>query len=198
MKPIYKYLIALALGAVLSATVIQKCENRQPTTTTITQIDTVYIDRVDSTGIKPITPKVVANTKPVTLTIPNLETTLATDSVEVNTTLYKGKEVLNNGTIDYEIYADNLVATNFELTTKESVITKTITNNIVLPPLSRLYISAGIESSLGGFSPQAVSVGLMYNRRQKWGAGVELRQDFSGLLPPDKTTTVGVKVYIGL
>jgi len=48
-----------------------------------------------------------------------------------------------------------------------------------------------------GYTPQAANVGLMYNIKQKWGVGVEVRQDFSGLLPTQNTTTLGVKVYVG-
>lgn len=167
-------------------------------TTTEVEVDTVYITKIDSTGIRPVQPKVIANAKPVKITIPNLNTTIATDSIEVNTTKYVGKEVLDNGTIDYEIYADNLVATNFKLTTEESVITKTITNTVVLPARSKLYGVLGTDLNIVTKLPQTAEAGLMYIRRNKWGVGITARHDFSGLVPPQNATTIGVKVLIGL
>lgn len=202
MKPIYKYLIALALGVILSALVIN-CNREEPSVTVVTKTDTIVKTTVDSSQIKYLQEelkKAKAEVKTVTIKVPvPAEDGEQVDSVEVTTKKYTGKEELDNGTIDYEIYADSLYAVKFDLTTKDTIINNTTTITKVLPPKSRLFITGGIEgSSNSPLVPQAASVGLMYNRKQKWGVGLELRQDFTGILPSDKSTTVGVKVHIGL
>ena len=156
----------------------------------VTKIDSVPYAVIDTVKVKGET---------VIINVP-AENPMGTEPVfrEVETTKYTGREELSNGTIDYEIYADSLRATAFKLTTKDSIITKTIKITERLPPISRLYASGGLESSINRFSPQAASIGLMYNRRQKWGAGVELRHDFSGLIPKEQATTIGMRVFIGL
>ncbi len=202
MKPIYRYLIALALGAVLSAA-ITCSRNEEPSVTVVTKTktDTIIKEVIDSTRIKFLEEELAkanVTAQPVIINVPDGTTIKPTDSIAIETTKYVGKEVLDNGTIDYEIYADSLRATRFKLTTEDKVITNTVTNTItkVLPPKSKLFITGGFDGK--NFSPQAVSLGLMYNIKQKWGIGVEARQDFSGLLPPNDRTTLGVKVYIGL
>lgn len=199
MKPIYKYLIALALGAILSASVVT-CNREEPSvvveTVTEIKIDTV----VDSTKIKFLEEelkKAQAEVKTVTIKVPIVEDNgEVVDSVDVITQKYVGTEELDNGTIKYEAYADSLHAIKFELTTKDTVITNTTTITKTLPPRSKLFITGGFDGP--SFTPQAASVGLMYNVKQKWGVGIEVRQDFSGLLPPKDRTTLGVKVHIGL
>lgn len=197
MKGIWKYLLTLALGFGLGV-FVSTYNMPEPSVTTETVTDTIYLPKVDSTGIKPIPKVVVENAKPVVITIPNVETTIPTDSVIVATSLYVGEEVLDNGTIGYEIYADNLVATNFTLTTNEKIITNTTTITKILPPRSMLFLSGGTDLGLSTFAPQAVAVGIMYNHRQKWGAGAEIRQDISGVLPINQATTVGLRFYYGL
>jgi hypothetical protein len=198
MKKIITYvviaLIAFAIGAFASSkwfkpkpevitkeTVVVKVETR---------VDSIPYTVIDTSKVK---------IKTVIVNVPS-ENPMGSEPVyrEVKTIKYKGKEELNNGTIDYEIYADNLLGTKFKLTTKESTTTKTIETETILPAKSRIYISGGLDANYQTKYPTAASVGFMYNRRQKWGVGLDLRQDFSGLIPKEQSTTVGLKVYIGL
>jgi len=198
VKSIGKYvlvaLIALAVGAFLSSKYL---DNREPSITVETVTDTIIKTVVKETPIK-FVDTVYVKSKPITINVPDNTTLEPTDSISVETKQYVGKEVLENGTIDYEIYADSIYATKFKLTTKDTVINTVTTITKVLPPKSRLYISGGLDIGIVTPTPQAASIGLMYNSRQKWGIGVEVKQDFSGLLPPTNSTTVGVRVYIGL
>ena len=192
----------MAVGAILTVFVIYKLEGNikrdndlvsekvRTVIKVITKIDSVPYAVIDTVKVKGET---------VVINVP-AENPMGTEPIfrEVETTKYTGREELSNGTIEYEIYADSLRATAFKLTTKDSIITNTIEITERLPPISRLYVSGGLESSTNGFSPQAVSIGLMYNRRQKWGVGVEIRHDFSGLLPVSNQNTAGIKIFIGL
>lgn len=197
MKGIYKYgliaLIAFALGAFTSSKYLG---NREPEV--IVEVDTVYVEKSDSTGIVFPQDKVeVAHTSlvlPSGSTLPNGE--ILTEPVEVDTNKYTGVEKLENGTIEFEIYADNLLAYDFKLTTNEKIVTKTVTKT--LPAKSRLYLMGGADVNLVTKSPTAVELGLMYNRRQKWGVGLSIRHDFSGIIPPEYSTTLGGNIYIGL
>lgn len=193
MRSIYKYLIAIAVGAILTAAVTCS-QNEEPSVTVVTETDTIIKTVIKESPIKYVDRFI--KSKPITITVPDGTTLEPTDSVTVNTTKYVGTEDLDNGTIEYEIYADSLYATKFRLTTKETIVNNTTTITKVLPPKSRLFISGGYDGV--NFQPQAANVGLMYNIKQKWGIGVEARHDFSGLLPPQNRTTLGVKIYIGL
>ena len=192
----------MAVGAILTAFVTYTLEGNlkrdndlisekvRTVIKVVTKIDSVPYAVIDTVKVKGET---------VIINVP-VENPMGTEPVyrEVETTKYTGREELSNGTIDYEIYTDSLRATAFKLTTKDSIITNTIERTERLPPISRLYASGGLESSISGFSPQAASIGLMYNRRQKWGVGVEIRHDFSGLLPVSNQNTAGIKIFIGL
>lgn len=186
-------LIALAVGAIASS----KLFKPEPEIVTVTKTDTIINTQIKESPIKFVDRWHKA--EPIIINVPDGTTIEPTDSISVATTKYVGKEVLDNGTIDYEIYADSLRATKFTLTTNDTVINTVTTITKTLPSKSRLFITGGVEGALFNKGlPQAASLGLMYNRRQKWGVGVEVRQDFTGLLPPEKATTVGVRVYIGL
>lgn len=198
MKGIGKYvliaLIAFALGAFASS---KWFDNREPKV--IVERDTVIVKEIDSTGFIIATQEKVevANTTislPSGTTLPSGE--IITEPIEVPTQKYTGKEEMENGTVEFEIYADNLLGYNFTLTTEKEIITETITKT--LPSRSRLFIKGGIDLGWVDKIPQAAEIGLMYNRRQKWGIGASLRHNFSGLLPPQNATTLGVDLYIGL
>ena len=196
MRPIYKYLIALAVGAILTATVTCN-RNEEPSVVTVVETDTIIKTVIKESPIRYVDRYI--KSKPVTITVPDQTTPEPKDSTVVVTTKYEGKEDLENGTIYYEIYADSLYATKFRLTTKDKIVNNTITITKTLPPKSKLFLIGGYEGAVGdGLSAQAISAGLMYNIRQKWGIGLEVRQDFSGFMPPQHSTTLGVKVYIGL
>jgi len=165
----------------------------------ITKRDTIYVYVTDSVPYA-IIDTVRVKSEPVVIRIPS-NTPIYLDTIsfrDVPTTRYTGQEVLSNGTIDYTIYADSLQATAFKLTTKDKTITNTITEKITLPPISRLYLSGGLNSTVNDININSASIGLMYNRRQKWGVGLELTQDLTGLLPASQQTSIGSRVYIGL
>lgn len=195
MKPIYKYLlitlIAFALGVFMSMKFLKK------EIVTETKYDTIVKTVIDSTGFRLINnPKI--EVKPVTINVPksSIEVTTLTDSVEVVTKKYKGKDTLGNGIIDWEVYADKMYARNFKLTVNEKTITKTVTQT--LPSRSRLFLLTGTEFNTVNKLPNELEVGLMYNYRQKWGVGFSFNHDFTGKLPSADRNTLGVKVLIGL
>lgn len=198
MKSLGKYaliaLIAFAVGALASS---KWFDNREPEITV--ERDTIYLPQTDTTGLQFATQDKV-EVAPVVMTLPAGFTTpegeVLTDSIEVSTQKYTGKEELDNGTIHYQIYANKLLAYEFTLDTEDRIIRETITK--LLPSKSRLFLTGGVDMNWVNKTPQAAALGLMYNRRQKWGVGAEVRHDFSGLLPPENATTVGLRVYIGL
>lgn len=195
LKYVLIALIAFALGALASS---KWFDNREPEI--VVRRDTITIIEKDTTGLQ-IATKDKVEVEPVAITLPAGITTpegvVLTEPVEVETKKYTGKEVLENGTIEFEIYADKLLAYDFKLTTEKEYIRETITK--ILPAKSRLYMFGGVEGGLfNNGIPQAAEVGLMYNRRQQWGIGLSIRQDFTGLLPQNKATTLGIRVYIGL
>ena len=188
-------LIAFAVGAFASS----KWFTPEPKVITKTKTVIEVVTKVDSVPFKVIDTMFVKS-EPVVIRIPsNVPIYLDTISFrDVSTTKYTGQEVMNNGTIDYTIWADSLRATSFNLTTRDSIVTTTIDNTVILPQISRLYLSGGINSTTSGFNVNSASAGLMYNRRQKWGVGLEVTQDLSGLLPTNQQTSIGARVYIGL
>lgn len=203
MRTIWKYVIVAALGIILgvaSTLSLKKCP--KITETVIHETDTTITDNVDSTGVVIVTPENVS-VVPVTIKtihphpVTNPTGDVLETPVNVDTNKWTGKTELNNGTIDWTIYADSLYGTDFKLTTKDTVIRETTTITQQLPTRSRLFLMGGAELGINK-TLHAASVGLMYNRRQRWGAGVEVRHDLTGVLPPNLRTTVGAKVYIGL
>lgn len=199
MKSIGKYLliilIAFAVGFIASN---KYYDDSLISQTVVTKRDTIVKVIVDSVPFKVIdTVRVKGET--VVINVPS-SNPMGGEPVfkEVETTKYTGKEELSNGTIDYEIYADSLYATSFKLTTKETTINNTTTITNTVPTKSRLFLMGGTDLNWENQQPQAAEIGLMYNRRQKWGVGLGVRHDLSGLLPANNRTTIGVKVYIGL
>jgi hypothetical protein len=198
MKGIGKYvvvaLIVLVVGAFLSSKFF---DNREPEIKI--ERDTISVPEIDSTRVKFLEEelkKAKAKKEKVTIKVPVpvvQHDTVYTDSSTVVTTKYTGSEVLNNGTINYEIYADSLHAYNFTLETENQIIKETITKT--LPPKSALFLGGGVNINDG---IQSAEIGLMYNRRQKWQVGVVVNQDLSGLLSSGKQTSVGVRAYIKL
>lgn len=168
-----------------------------------TKVDTVVTTVVDESKIKYLEEelkKEKARVKKVTIKVPvPVVDGEEPDSVAIITRQYNGTEELDNGTIGYEIYADSLHAVKFTLETKDTVINTTTEITKILPPRNKLFLSMGVEGAVTQPAvPQAASLGLMYNIKQKWAVGVEVRQDFTGLLPSNQATTVGLKVHIGL
>jgi hypothetical protein len=183
-------LVAIALGAFLAFKIRDK---REPEI--IIKRDTITIVEIDSTPII-IIDTVKIKSKPVVIKVPEIyrDTVVVRDSIE--TTMYTGIDSLSNGIVDWTIYADNLQARQFKLTTEKEYVTETITK--ILPPKSRLYLSTGLDANLKTKIPQAAELGLMYNRRQKWGAGAVIRHDFSGSYEPNAGSTFGLRVFIGI
>lgn len=185
-------LIAFALGAFASS---KFWPGSEPGVTV--KYDTIVRTRVDSVPFN-LLDSAKVKIQPVTIVVPNnvISTTVLVDSVEVRTNKYEGTEELSNGTIDWTVYADKLYATEFKLTTKDTTIIKHVTET--LPARSRLYFMGGLDMDWVTKAPAGAELGLMYNRRQKWGVGVSIRQDLSGLLPSNLATTAGFKIYVGL
>ena len=202
MNSLSKYLIALVIGVILGAGAIfyvDRCP--EPVTTVVTQTDTIYKTVVDSTEIKFLKEeltKAKANVETVIINVP-AENPMGGESVftEVETQKYTGTEELDNGTIGYEIYADSLYAYKFTLEAKETIINNTTTIT-KWDTRSRLYLGGGLDFNVVNKLPEAASVGLMYNRKQRWAVGVAIGNNFSGLLPVENATTVGVKFWWGL
>lgn len=199
--------LAFVVGLIVSYFIF-KPGDIEETTTTDTKI--TVTEKKDSTGLQFIdTTKVSVD--PVVIKIPVKKEFILSgepedsvelvesqpDSVEVQTSKYQGKEELSNGTIDWTIYADNLYATEFDLTTKDSLIerTTTITRTI---QRSRLYVGGGVDLNMVNKYPERASIGLMYNRKQKWAIDLTISKDFTGLLPPGADTYMGARLWIGL
>lgn len=189
------------------------CGGEEPVVSTETTSEVVVTENVDSTAVKPIDESVTE--EPVVITLPkkvkeeSVEIVVNPNDNEVDdpdpiaqdttvaTTKYTGKEELTNGTIDWEVYADKLYATKFKLTTKDSVVTNTttITKRIIK---SKLYAGGGVDMNWDNKRVEGYSVGLMYARKQNYAIAATINHDITGLLPPDKATTVGFRVWIGL
>jgi len=198
MKSLGRYalvaLIALAVGAFASS----KWFTPEPeiTTVTVIQTDTVYKTIIDTTGIVPIAP---STGELVTIELPDVSTPEPNDTIKVDTRQYVGTQTLENGTIDYTIFADSLYAVDFKLTTQDKIVTNNITTTItkVLPPKSMLFVGGGVDLSTLG-TPMQASLGIMYNRRNKWIGGVSINKDLTGFQPATQTFSVGVRFYIPL
>lgn len=190
-KPLFYIIIVIVIffiGLFSSKVIFDK--NVITETITVTKTDTVFKTIVDSTGFDTIIPKPVY----VTINSPDPKK----DSIV--TKKYVGTKELENGTIDYEIFADSLYATDFKLTTKEKIITNTITNTITktFPSKSMLFLGGGADVGLGDGLPQEISLGLMYNRRNKWAISATINKDLSNILPDDKSYSVGVSLFLPL
>lgn len=197
MTALWKNILIVVAGVIVSVLLVSKCDRRKPTERTVVVRDTIVKTVVEEVPFT-IVDTVYVKSKPITITVPDSSTSDPNDSVPVATTKYEGKAELLNGTIDYEIYADKLHATKFRLTTKDTIIKETIDHVIIMPVKPRLYGTVGMDSGIQGFSPQAASAGLTYTHRQKWGVGVEVRHDFSGMIPSAQATTLGLRIHFGL
>jgi len=181
-------LIALAVGAFASS---KYFDNREPEV--VIEYDTIVETVVDSVGFT-VYDTIASPPEKVTIYIPvETPTGEVIDSTEVETQKYTGVEELENGTIRWTAYADKLFATEFELETEKETIVKTVT--VTLPPKSALFAGGGLNYNQGISSAE---VGLMYNRRQKWQAGIVVNHDLTGLLPKGAQTSIGVRAYIKL
>lgn len=183
-------LVAMGLGFFLSSKIK---DDREPEV--VIKRDTVTVTVVDSIPFK-LTDTVRIKSEPVVITIPKIIHDTTVIKTVVETKRYAGIDTLTNGVIDWEIYADSLYARSFKLTTEKEYITETITK--ILPPKSRLYLSTGIDANFKTKKPQAAEIGIMYNRRQRWGAGLIVRQDFTKQIGSDYNTTLGIRVQIGI
>lgn len=187
-------LIALAIGAFASS----KWFTTKPEVVIKTEYDTIIEEKVDSTKIKYLEELLAEKSlkvETVTVKIPVPVTEEESDSTFVTTKRYKGVANLDNGTIKYEIYADSLHGVKFTLATQDTVINTTKTITKLLPSKSALFIGGGVDYN-GSIS--SVEAGLMYNRKQKWQAGIVVNHDLTGLLPSQARTSVGVRAYFKL
>ena len=195
MNTLGKYIVVALIGILVGAIASSKLFKPKPVIETVVVVDTIVKTVVDSIPFT-IIDTIKVKSKPVVITIPSDNPSVP--PVLKETTKYTGKEELSNGTIDYEIYADSLYATKFKLTVEEKTIYKNITNTVTLPTKSRLYLGGGVDMDMVNNIPQEASVGLMYNRRQKWAISATINTDLTGLLPPENATSFGVKLWFGL
>jgi len=186
-------LIAFVVGALAFQPSKQKPEVKIET---VTKIDTVTVVKRDSVPFIPVIKDKTVTKEDVTITVP---TEQEPDGTQVKTKLYKGTKVFDDvkAKLEYEIFADSLHATSFNLEVEEQTVIKEVVTTIekTLPPKSALFIGGGVDFGEG---IQAAEIGLMYNRRQKWQAGIVVNQDLTGNLPQNMRTTVGGRVYIKL
>lgn len=194
MKPWQRYGIAALAGILLGLFLYYQFDSDpQPEVRieTVVKTDTIVKTVVDSI---PFTPISEDNVK-VEDSIPIIEK----DGTIIKTKKYTGKKIFEDSgaELEYEIYADSLHGTAFNLKVKEKIVTNTVTTTIekTLPPKSALFVGGGADFGQG---LQSVEVGIMYNRRQKWQAGIVVNHDLTGVLPPNMRTTVGGRVYIKL
>lgn len=182
-------LIALAVGVYATS---RHYENREPEV--VIQHDTVPKIEVDSVPFK-VYDTIKSPPEVVYLDVPDTNPMGEStgDTIQVETKKYTGVENLSNGTIYWTAYADNLFGTEFKLETEKEYITTTITKT--LPPSPAFFAGGGFNYN-GGLS--VVEVGIMYNHKQKWQAGVVVNHDLTGLLPSNARTSVGLRAYFKL
>lgn len=115
---------------------------------------------------------------------------------------YRGTQLFPNSgaTLTYEVDAMDLFRTHFELDVPKVTETVTVTETItkILPAKSRLFFGGGVDFDWQTNEPEAVSLGLMYNRRNKWQIGAALNHDISGELPSGQNLNFAVRFYLGL
>lgn len=193
MKGLLKYVVIALIAAAIGAFATSKwLDNRKPKV--VIEYDTVIERKIDSVPFK-VYDTIKSPPEIVYFDIPDTNPMGEStgDTTRVETKKYTGTETLSNGTINWTVYADKLFATEFTLETQERIITKTITET--LPPASALFLGGGLDYNNG---LGAAEVGLMYNRRQKWQAGIVINHDLTGLLPQEYRTSIGVRAYIKL
>lgn len=197
MKRIGTYVVVALIAMALGAFATSKWFSPEPEVTV--EYDTIRVPQVDSTKVKFLQEelaKAKATKEKVTIKVPVpviQRDTVYTDSSTVVTTKYTGREELNNGIINFEIYADSLHAYNFMLETEKEYITETITK--FMPPRNVLMVGGGLNYNGGLNSAEA---GLMYNIKQKWQIGVVVNHDLTGLLPSEQRTSFGLRAYFKL
>lgn len=115
---------------------------------------------------------------------------------------YKGTQLFpgSGAKLTYEIDATELFRTHFDLLVPKVTETVTITNTerIILPAKSRLFFGGGLDFDWETKKPEAVNLGFMYNRRNKWMLGLGLTHDISGELPAMENLNLGARLYLGL
>lgn len=164
-------------------------DNQEKTITT-TKIDTIYKTVIDSVPYQEITKNSSTN-KAEIKTTPDLK---------AKTTLNKGVKSFENlkATLHYEIYADNLYGTSFKLELEEHTIVKNIENKVYrtenIKP--KIFFGGGLNASQQEI--QDVEIGMMYNHKQKWIAGIVINQNLNNTSPSVNNTSLGARFYIPL
>ena len=196
MKKVIEIAIALGLGllaGLLIARLLFPCPEPIPVKKEVVKVvetDTVYIKEFVEVPVPAPTP--------VTIPVEQPDGTL----VETPVNRYRGQQVFpeSGAKLDYEIDASDLFATRFTLDVPKVKETVTITETItkVLPARSRLFAGGGLDFDWETQEPEAVNIGLMYNRRNKWQLGAGINHDISGELPSGENLNFAVRFYIGL
>jgi len=193
------YILGGVLLGFLFGTLL-KCNDTKVETITKIKTETIVKTVRDTTELR-IVDTVLVKPEKVIIRVPvkvkDTTGVVVVDSIPVQTNKYTGSEELENGTIDYEIFADNLVATKFLLTTQDStkIITKETLKKI---HASRLFLTGGANYGISTKNIEGASLGLTYIRRNEWGIGIYAEQNFNNLLPNNQKTSVGVRLFIGL
>tara|TARA_B100001167_G_C16772973_1_gene308684 strand:- start:1713 stop:2306 length:594 start_codon:yes stop_codon:yes gene_type:complete len=195
MQKYYKYIGVFIIGFIVSFILFKSCS--EETTNTVTEERVVIRTVKDSTALKPID-TVFVTQKPVKIVVEKevvKEVPIyITDSTAITTTKYVGQDTLTNGLVDYEIYADNLYATKFKLTTKDSTVyvTEKTTKKTIK---SGLLYGGGIRLSGNGSAFRGANLGLQYNHKQKW--AIDLSADYDAFVPQGESKLgVGLRLWL--
>jgi hypothetical protein len=187
-------LIVLKINSFLFPKISEKSITQ---TNTVFKTDTIYIRQIDSIPFIPIT-KQNTSIKNVIIKSPIISNK---DSIaNVSTKLYKGKRIFEKlkAELKYEIYADSLYGTSFQLEINEKNIINTSTTTIekILPIKSKFFWGGGIN--YGNKNIQSAELGIMYSYKQKWMAGFVINQQLNNSLNQKAITTIGARIYIPL
>lgn len=197
MKTWQRYVVTALVGILLGLFLYSKFDKTpEPKVVIETVVKTDTIVQVKRDTI-PFTPVDIDKPEVEEVTIPVQEPDGT--EIEVKTQKYTGEKIFpeSGARLKYEIYADSLRATSFKLEYNQETITNTVTTTIreTLPPKSALFVGGGADFGEG---LQRVEIGILYNRRQKWQAGIVVNHDLTGNLPQNMRTTVGGRVYFKL
>ena len=196
MKNWLKYAI-LGIGCFVIGGLAFNCNPDEPEVKieTITKRDTIVVTKIDSIPFTPISKEKTVVIRDTVIVEKQPDNSLDI----IQTKKYSDKKLFEDSGIvlNYEIVADTLYGTKFELEYPETTIVDSTVTTItkILPPKSKLFFGGGLDVGLQGL-PQNVSGGLMYNHKQKWAISAELNKDLTGILPPEKSVSVGAKVWL--